>query len=331
MLHVAFEMVNHVSALDLAAASNLMIGGCCLAVTFALAYALRTFRSLRHRAAYVPLAIFLTFSGVAHLVDAFGLFHIDLRVHGFLLALTAVSGIGTVALLRELLLRAAALAKKEEVGQRRETELAATVEQLSSAYSRSLELAEQKTQVFANVSHELRTPLTLILGPVQKLREAPNLLEEQRTVITMIERNAHLLLGHVSDLLELSRVDSVGVELNRRSTDIGLLIRTLASSFRDLAKHLGVEYEVDLPRMGKSVLLDSEKLERIAMNLLANAFKFTPRGGRVVFRVRLASDSERPQQLELVLSVDDSGPGIPVEDRARVFERFRQLDGKPNR
>ncbi|HEX3775077.1 MAG TPA: ATP-binding protein [Polyangiaceae bacterium] len=330
---VAFDMVNHAAVwdVDVAAASNLIIGGSCLAVTAALAYALRRLRGLRHRAAFVPVAIFIAFTGAAHFVDAFGVFQIDRRVQGFLLALAVASAIGSVVLLREVLLRAAALTAGEEISRRRETELTATVEQLSSAYSRSLELAELKTQVFANVSHELRTPLTLILGPVQKLREASNLIEEQRTVLTMVERNAHLLLGHVSDLLELSRVDSIGVELNRRSTEVGLVIRTLASSFRDLAKHLGVEYEVDLPRMGKSVLLDGEKLERIAMNLLANAFKFTPRGGRVVFRVRLAPDSERVGQLELTLTVDDSGPGIRVEDRARVFERFRQLDGKPNR
>ncbi len=314
---------------DIAATSNFTIGFCCLSVAIALGYVLRRFQDLRHRPAYVPFSIFLGLSALAHFVDALGLVHLELRAHGSLMALTALSAVGSVVLLRDLVVRAAALAEREEVGHARETELTATVEQLSSAYNRSLELSELKTQVFANVSHELRTPLTLILGPVQKLREAANLGEEQRNALTMVERNAHLLLGHVSDLLELSRVDSVGVELDRKPTDAGLLMRTLASSFRDLAKHLGVEYEIDLPRMGKSILLDTEKLERIAMNLLANAFKFTPRGGRVVFRVRLVSGADRSS--ELALTVDDTGPGIRPEDRARVFERFRQLDGKPNR
>jgi len=321
--------LNQTSAWDaeLVATSNLTIGFCCLAVAIALGYVYRKFGDLRHRLAYLAFAFFLGVSAVARFVDALGLVHL----HASLIVLTVISALGSVILLRDLVLRATALAQREEVGQAREHELTATVEQLSSAYNRSLELSELKTQVFANVSHELRTPLTLILGPVQKLREAANLGEEQRAALTMVERNAHLLLGHVSDLLELSRVDSVGVELDRRPTDAGLLMRTLASSFRDLAKHLGVEYEVDLPRMGRSILLDTEKLERIAMNLLANAFKFTPRGGRVVFRVRLGSGAERGAPSELVLTVDDSGPGIRPDDRARVFERFRQLDGKPNR
>ncbi len=330
---VALIASNRASALesDVAATSNLMVGVCCLLGAIALGYLPGTFKDLRYRSAYPAFASLLSMVAITHVLEAFGIFHADLWLRGLLLGLTAVSAVGAAVLLRDLVLRTRALAKREEIGQRRESELIATVEQLSSAYSRSIELAELKTQVFANVSHELRTPLTLILGPVQKMREAANLGDEQRAVLTMVERNAHLLLGHVSDLLELSRVDSVGAELNRRPTDAGLLIRTLASSFRDLAKQLDVEYEVDLPRLSRSVLLDTEKLERIAMNLLANAFKFTPRGGRVAFRVRLVSTPDRSSPSELVLTVDDSGPGIRKEDRDRVFERFRQLDGKPNR
>jgi len=321
----------HVWQLNLAEASNLVIGAACLSVAVALSY-LRRLQTRYYRAAYLPFACFVALSGIAHILDAFDIFHADLWLHGTLLALSALCAVGVVVLLRDLVLRAATLAEREETARQRETELASKVEQLSSAYSRSQELSELKAQMFANLSHELRTPLTLILGPVQKLRETPSLGDEQRAALTMVERNAQLLLGHVSDLLELSRVDSVGVELNRKPTDAGRLIRTLASNFRELAKDLGVEYEVDLPRLRQPFLLDTPKLERIAMNLLANAFKFTPRGGRVAFRVRLVDAAERhAAQPELVLTVDDSGPGIRKEDRELVFERFRQLDGKPNR
>ncbi len=187
-----------------------------------------------------------------------------------------------------------------------------------------------KTQVFANVSHELRTPLTLILGPIQNLRQAPGLSAEQREALSLAERNARLLLGHVTDLLELSRADAVGVVLDRRPTDVVLLLRGLATSFRPLAQSLGVLYEVQLPRNRQTLLLDPEKLERVAMNLLANAFKFTPRGGQVLFQMRF-SEAEASEARELVLNIEDSGPGIRKEDREAVFERFRQLDSKPNR
>ncbi len=321
----------HVWQLNLAEASSLVIGAACLSVAVALSY-LRRLQTRYYRAAYLPFACFVALSGIAHILDALDIFHADLWLHGTLLALSALCAVGVVVLLRDLVLRAATLAERQETARQRETELARKVEQLSSAYSRSQELSELKAQMFANLSHELRTPLTLILGPVQKLRETPSLGDEQRAALTMVERNAQLLLGHVSDLLELSRVDSVGVELNRKPTDAGRLIRTLASNFRELAKDLGVEYEVDLPRLRQPFLLDTPKLERIAMNLLANAFKFTPRGGRVAFRVRLVDAAERhAAQPELVLTVDDSGPGIRKEDRELVFERFRQLDGKPNR
>ncbi len=187
-----------------------------------------------------------------------------------------------------------------------------------------------KTQVFANVSHELRTPLTLILGPIQNLRDAPGISAEQREALSLVERNARLLLGHVTDLLELSRADAVGVTLDRRPTDVVLLLRALSTSFRPLAHSLGVQYEVQLPSKRHRLLIDREKLERVAMNLLANAFKFTPRGGRVLFQVQF-SEAEAAGGTELMLSVDDSGPGIRKEDREAVFERFRQLDSKPNR
>ncbi len=135
---------------------------------------------------------------------------------------------------------------------------------------------ELKTQVFANVSHELRTPLTLIIGPIQDLREAVELNPEQQASLAVVERNARLLLGHVNDLLELSRADAVGVELDRRATDLQALLGTLAASFRPLAGNLRIEYQVELRLDSRPHLVDPQKLERIAMNLLANAFKFTP-------------------------------------------------------
>jgi signal transduction histidine kinase len=264
---------------------------------------------------------------LAHLSFAFGFLERDSLLHSGVLALTAV---GAVALFRGLVKRLGLLGDRERDARRRETELTALVEELSLAHARAQELADLKAQAFTNVSHELRTPLTLILGPVQQLREAPNLATEQRQVLSVVERNAHLLLGHVTDLLELSRADEVGVALDRRPTDVALLLRALATSFRVLAKDLGVDYEVDLQRTRQTLLVDAPKLERVAMNLLANAFKFTPRGGRVVLRAVLPDPFESDSP-ELVISVDDSGPGIREEDREAVFERFRQLDGKPNR
>lgn len=312
-------------------AAELAVGISRIAIAIGLAYLARQFLDSPVQRAYLPFAVFLAFAGVAHTLQALGLLD-NPTVVSALPIVTVVSTIGTLILLRDVIVRAAALARREREGQRREGELTTVLDELSTAYSRLQDMAELKTQVFANVSHELRTPLTLILGPVQDLREAAGLSQEQRASLSVVERNANLLLGHVNDLLELSRADAVGVAPNRKPTDLFALFKSMAASFRPLAVDLSVEYEVDLRGPLDWRLLDAQKLERIAMNLLANAFKFTPRGGKVALRVvvseaRAAIDGGP----ELILSVDDSGPGIRVEDRELVFERFRQLDGKPNR
>jgi signal transduction histidine kinase len=314
--------------------SDFIVGVCCAAVAVALAHIAQRFRDMPFRVGYLPFGSFLVLTALAHLSFALGIFQHDSLVHRSLLALTAISGVGTVALLRELVRRLSELANRERTAVQREAELTAVVEDLSAAYARAQELAVQKTQVFANVSHELRTPLTLILGPLQSLRDDPSLRAEQREALSLVERNAQLLLGHVTDLLQLSRADAVGVVLDRRPTDVVLLLRALSTSFRPLAQSLGIQYEVRLPQSRQTLLVDAEKLERIAMNLLANALKFTPRGGQVLFQVQLGNSelgAAASQTEEVMLSVDDSGPGIHKQDREAVFERFRQLDGKPTR
>ena len=317
--------------IDASIAAELALGASLIAVAVGLAYLARQFRDAPARHAYLPFAVFLTGAGTAHDLHALGVLVGDQVVRA-LPFVTALSAVGVVLLLRDVIVRATALAVRERDGQRREGELTAVLEELSSAYSRLQDMAELKTQVFANVSHELRTPLTLILGPLQALREAAGLSQDQHASLAVVERNASLLLGHVNDLLELSRADAVGAAPNRKPTDLLALFNSMTTSFRVLAGDLGVHYEVDLSGPLDWRLLDAQKLERIAMNLLANAFKFTPRGGKVRLH---ASVSDARSTLdagpELLLSVDDSGPGIRMEDRELVFERFRQLDAKPNR
>ncbi len=309
---------------------DFMVGGCCAAVAVALGYLARRFDDLPFRVGYVPFGGFLLFTSVAHVSFAFGLFERESLVHRGVLGLTAVCAAGTVVLLHDLIKRLSALANRERDAGKRQGELSLLVNELTIAKARAQELSDLKTQVFTNLSHELRTPLTLILGPLQRLRETAGLGAEQLEALSIVEHNAHLLLGHVTDLLELSRADAVGVMLDRRPTDVLSVLRALAKTFRSLAQDLGVHYEVNLPRMRRHLLVDPEKLQRVAMNLLANAFKFTPRGGRVTFEVALVGGDEGGRS-EIVFSVDDSGPGIGKMDREAVFERFRQLDGKASR
>jgi len=190
-------------------------------------------------------------------------------------------------------------------------------EQLNTLYERTKELEELRTRFFANVSHELRTPLTLILGPAEKLR-ASAVEASQRQDLEVIARNARTLLRHVNDLLDLSRLDAGRMELEYADVDAAHLVRAATGHFDSLARDRGMTFTVEAPA-ALAAQLDPDRYQRVLLNLLSNAFKFTPDGGRV--RCSLLGQGQ-----QLVLEVADSGPGIAPAHQALIFERFRQLD-----
>ncbi|MET0553932.1 MAG: ATP-binding protein [Vicinamibacteria bacterium] len=205
-----------------------------------------------------------------------------------------------------------------------EREIAQKNLELQGLLARIRELDEIKTQFFANVSHELRTPLALIIGPAERLArpDAPLPAEAARETAQVIVRNARMLLKHVNDLLDISKLEAGKLRLDRRDTDVGRLVRFVASHFDVLAAERRLAFTVEAEPFVASV--DAEKLQRVVMNLLSNAFKFAPPGGSVRCRAEAGQDA-------LVLTVEDSGPGVPAELRQAIFERFRQGDGGSNR
>lgn len=185
-------------------------------------------------------------------------------------------------------------------------------------YAKTRELDQLKTQFFATVSHELRTPLTLILGPVQALQARTDLDAATQHQLAVVGRNARTLLHHVNDLLEVARLEAGHTSLAYVRTDAARLARFVASHFESLAQSRQITYTVDVPN-ALDIEADAVKLQRVLLNLLSNAFKFTPDGGRV--RLSLTSRSG-----QLVLDVADSGPGIPADQRGVVFEAFRRME-----
>ena len=196
-------------------------------------------------------------------------------------------------------------------------------EALNRIYQKTRELDELKSQLFANVSHELRTPLTLIMGPVSQMLARADLPEEMRRYLEVIERNAHFLYHQVSDLLDISRLEASRMTLHYAHFDLVDALRIMASNFVPEAAKRGIRYNVTTPD-ALDIDADAEKVQRILLNLLSNAFKFTPPGGMI--DVNLSCHNDRA-----VIEIADSGPGIPVEMREAVFERFRQLDGQSTR
>ena len=146
---------------------------------------------------------------------------------------------------------------------------------------------------------------------------------ERRESGEVIARNARMLLKHVNDLLDMSKLEAHKLKIELQDTDVAALVRFLASHFAVLAADRNIEFVVDADEDCVAAV-DADKLQRILMNLLGNAFKFVPPGGRIRCSLRQSSR-------ELLLQVDDSGPGVKPELRQAIFERFRQGDGGINR
>ncbi|MEY4550235.1 MAG: hypothetical protein RL685_6430 [Pseudomonadota bacterium] len=197
--------------------------------------------------------------------------------------------------------------------------------QLAQLYEKTRELDHLKSQFFANVSHELRTPLALILGPVERWLAARDLPAEQRQELELVARNARSLLRQVNDLLDASRLEAGKLTLAYAELDFAELVRVVAGQFSSLAEErsLALHIEAIGPLRAQ---VDAEKLQRVLLNLLSNAFKFTPSGGTVRCSARFDEAAG-----QLLLEVADSGQGIPAEHRRLVFERFYQLDGGATR
>jgi PAS domain S-box-containing protein len=205
-----------------------------------------------------------------------------------------------------------------------EAELARKNEKLELLLEQIRHLDQLKSDLFANVSHELRTPLALILGPVESILAAgQNLTEVQRRDLGVIRHNAATLLKHVNDLLDLAKLDAGKMTMDYADVDIARLVRTVAAHFDALAPQRTISYVIVAPDVVRAEI-DAEKLERVLLNLLSNAFKFAPPGGRI--RCTLSVRDK-----DFILAVQDSGPGIPPAMRENIFERFRQAQGGTTR
>ncbi|GAA2138601.1 hypothetical protein GCM10009844_06720 [Nocardioides koreensis] len=181
------------------------------------------------------------------------------------------------------------------------------------------ELDQAKTDFFTNVSHEFRTPLTLLLGPAEDaLTDSRHpLVDEQRHRVEVIHRNGQRLLKMVNTLLDFSRLDSGRVEASFEPVPLARYTRELASMFETAAKRLGLKLTVDCPDLPEPVYVDRDLWGKAVLNLLSNALKFTFAGDVTV--------ALRGEDGEVSLSVGDTGIGIPEDDQAHLFERFRRV------
>ncbi|HJS91405.1 MAG TPA: ATP-binding protein [Steroidobacteraceae bacterium] len=185
------------------------------------------------------------------------------------------------------------------------------------------EIDRAKTIFFSNISHEFRTPLTLMLGPIEDAVADPATPPSVRGQLELAHRNSLRLLKLVNSLLDFSRIEAGRVEASFEATDLAALTRDLASTFRSAMERAGLTFTVECSELGQPVYVDREMWEKIVLNLVSNAFKFTLRGG-IVIRLRAQGGCA-------VLEVSDTGSGIPAAELPRIFERFRRVEGTVGR
>ncbi len=185
------------------------------------------------------------------------------------------------------------------------------------------EIDRAKTTFFSNVSHEFRTPLTLMLGPVEDMAGDLHLPAESRDRLEVVHRNGLRLLKLVNSLLEFSRIEAGRVQATYEPTDLAALTRDLVSTFGSALEMAGLGLEQRLPPLSEPVYVDRDMWERIVLNLLSNAFKFTLQGG---IEISLAQT-----RTHAVLTVRDTGIGIPREALPRLFDRFYRVEGAQGR
>jgi PAS domain S-box-containing protein len=185
------------------------------------------------------------------------------------------------------------------------------------------EIDRAKTAFFSNISHEFRTPLTLMLGPIEDAAANPAAPPFMREQLELAHRNSLRLLKLVNSLLDFSRIEAGRVEASFEATDLAVLTRDLASTFRSAIERAGLAFTVECVEMDEPVYVDREMWEKIVLNLLSNAFKFTLRGGVLVRLWREAGSA--------VLEVSDTGSGIPAPELPRIFERFHRVEGTVGR
>ncbi len=186
------------------------------------------------------------------------------------------------------------------------------------------ELQRERQDLYASVSHELRTPVTSIRGFAQALLDNVGGQEDRERHAAIIIDEAARLERLVNDLFQLSRLEAGQVTFEWRDLDLGALVQAAAGRYGPQAERAGVDLRVDPPGPGEPLPVkgDPDRLNQVMSNLIENALRFTPAGGTVV--VRAGRDKGAAGQA--LVSVGDSGPGIPNEDLERVFDRFYTVD-----
>ena len=222
-----------------------------------------------------------------------------------------------------LLVVACGLAVRAYVAKARiNRQLNASMDQQRQMTEEMERMTQTQLQFFTNVSHELRTPLTLIAGPTDQLLEDDTVQGAHRMMLEMVRRNTRILIQLVGEILDFRKVQNNKAHLHLNRFALQRELATWANDFRAVAARRKITIDVDASevRQDAVIIADRDKLEHIYFNLMSNALKYTPEGGRIT--TALSYDGK-----QYVLSVSDTGKGIEEEALPHLFDRFFQARG----
>ena len=180
-------------------------------------------------------------------------------------------------------------------------------------------MTDLKLRFFTNISHELRTPLTLILGGIEDVKKHDSLTPRGENSLTLAHRNAKRMLTLINQLLDFRKIVKNKMELKISRVDLVPLVEDALDDFCEMASERRIELLFTLSRRSVLVWVDIERMESVVYNLLSNALKFTPNGGRIEVILSLREEEE-----SVTLTVRDTGIGIPKDKQGMIFERFAQ-------
>lgn len=200
----------------------------------------------------------------------------------------------------------------------RQTKLRYQIKLANLETQKERELTEKKIAFFTNISHEFRTPLSLIINPIKDLLQKEEVSKE-KAELKIVYRNARRLLRMADQLLLFKKAESELDKLNFSTVNLRDLCKEVFLCFSEQARSKNINYELQSDVQDLTVAVDREKLEIALFNIFSNAFKYTPEGGSIVCKLQ-------EEKTQVLISISDSGPGIPASESDKVFKRFAQVN-----
>ncbi|HDQ35118.1 MAG TPA: hypothetical protein ENN14_02260 [Chloroflexi bacterium] len=196
------------------------------------------------------------------------------------------------------------------------------VSQLQSEKAHLLDLQRVRQETSDLIIHDLRNPLGIIFGALQLLEVVlpAEVLTENRELLDIANTAYRRMQRLIDSLLDIAKIEDTGVNLNLTEVPVPVLLRGAGEQLKLSLEAHGIQLRYEIPRDLPPISLDVERIERVLMNLLDNAIKYTPEGGEICLGVEAYREW-------MAFSVTDTGPGIPLEDRKRIFQRFAQVEG----